>query len=350
MTGSPTSRRVAITLAAIVLLTGTGLSLVQQKPTAVSVRQAAVAFLGSLDAKQKATVEMDYGSEKRTDWHFIPKAERKGLQIKHMTKDQRKLAYNLLRAALSKSGYDKVRAVMELEEILRVAQGDKKGPIRDSDRYYYSVFGDPNGAGKWGLSIEGHHMSTNFVFEKEEVVSFTPCFFAANPTIVPNDDVKSLKKGTRVLADEELLAFKLVNSLNEEQQKLAVIAEKAPREIRGAGSPQPPSDKPAGIPVSKLTEQQQKTVIDLVKTYLNNLPEDVATAELDKVEGTEAEKIYFAWAGAKKPGVGHYYLIEGPTFQIEFVNTQPDQFGNPASHIHCVLRDPQGDFGLEIRK
>ena len=47
-----------------------------------------------------------------------------------------------------------------------------------------------------------------------------------------------------------------------------------------------------------------------------------------------------------RPGIGHYYRIQGPTFLIEFVNTQPDAEGNPASHIHCVWRDPRGDFAL----
>ena len=44
----------------------------------------------------------------------------------------------------------------------------------------------------------------------------------------------------------------------------------------------------------------------------------------------------------------HYYRIQGPTFLIEFVNTQPDPAGNPANHIHCVWRDMQGDLGIPI--
>ena len=60
------------------------------------------------------------------------------------------------------------------------------------------------------------------------------------------------------------------------------------------------------------------------------------------------EKIHFAWAGADKPGVGHYYRVQGPSFLIEFVNTQPDAAGNVANHIHCVWRDLGGDFALPI--
>ena len=60
-------------------------------------------------------------------------------------------------------------------------------------------------------------------------------------------------------------------------------------------------------------------------------------------------KIHFAWAGADKPGIGHYYCIQGPSFQIEFVNTQADSAGNPANHIHSVWRDLRGDFAIPVK-
>ena len=77
------------------------------------------------------------------------------------------------------------------------------------------------------------------------------------------------------------------------------------------------------------------------------MPADVAKARRKEIADNNY-KVYFAWAGATKPGIGHYYRIQGPTFLIEFVNTQPDAAGNPASHIHCVWRDPRGDFGIKI--
>jgi len=38
--------------------------------------------------------------------------------------------------------------------------------------------------------------------------------------------------------------------------------------------------------------------------------------------------------------------VQGPTFLIEFINTQPDAQGNPANHIHSIWRNMAGDFGL----
>ena len=75
------------------------------------------------------------------------------------------------------------------------------------------------------------------------------------------------------------------------------------------------------------------------------MPEPVAKGRLEALEKAGIEKLQFAWAGADKPGIGHYYVVQGPTFIIEFVNTQPDSAGNPANHIHSLWRDTKNDFG-----
>ncbi|RLS29596.1 MAG: DUF3500 domain-containing protein [Planctomycetota bacterium] len=59
--------------------------------------------------------------------------------------------------------------------------------------------------------------------------------------------------------------------------------------------------------------------------------------------------VKFSWAGSLKPGIGHYYRVEGPTFVVELCNVQPDAEGNPANHIHCMWRDCTGDFDLPGR-
>ena len=53
--------------------------------------------------------------------------------------------------------------------------------------------------------------------------------------------------------------------------------------------------------------------------------------------------MHFAWAGGTNPGEGNYYRVQGPTFLLEFDNTQ-----NNAKHIHTVWRDFQGDFGEDL--
>jgi hypothetical protein len=76
------------------------------------------------------------------------------------------------------------------------------------------------------------------------------------------------------------------------------------------------------------------------------MPEAEEHRRLHEIEHTGYDRVYFCWAGADRPGIGHSYRVQGPTFLIEFVNNQPDAAGNPARHIHSVWRDPRGDFAL----
>lgn len=308
---------------------------------------AAKKFLASLNDAQRATAQRKYDDPARLDWHFIPKASRKGLQIKDMTAEQRKAAHALLSAALSQAGYEKATTIMELEAILHELEKTKQGGnIRDPERYYFTVFGTPNEQSKWGLSVEGHHLSLNFVVADGRVVSSTPAFFGANPAEVKSSVGVGPKAGTRVLKAEEQLAFDLVNSLDDSQRKTAMLADKAPADIRGPADKQPPGGNPEGLPLSKLTRDQKKTLRSLVEAYCANMPKEVADRRLAAIRESGVDSLHFAWAGATKPGIGHYYRVQGPTFLIEFVNVQPDAAGNPANHIHSVWRDMAGDFAL----
>ena len=57
------------------------------------------------------------------------------------------------------------------------------------------------------------------------------------------------------------------------------------------------------------------------------------------------DKIMFAWYGAPDLSQPHHYRVQGPTFVIEYNNTQ-----NNANHIHSMWRDMAGDFGIPIGK
>ncbi len=314
----------------------------------------ATEWLGGLKPDQLAKAQLEYDATNRVDWHFIPKDTRKGLQVREMTPEQRKSADKLLSACLSAAGYKKVSTIMDLEIFLKAVQAKKKEttPLRDPERYYFTVFGKPEAGKKWGLSIEGHHMSLNFVVEGEKLLSASPLALCSNPAEVMSaiPEAPKTPKGTRILAAEETLAFDLVKSLNDEQKKKAIIAEKAPAELREAAQPQPKVETPAGIAFRDLNEDQQTILGQIIVTYLSNLPQDVAGKQFEEIYKGDRDDIHFAWAGPMKPGIGHYYRIQGKTFLIEFVNVQPDAEGNPANHVHCVLRSMSGDFGIALEK
>jgi hypothetical protein len=309
-------------------------------------------YLATVSAEHKARAVVAYDDKTRTDWHFIPKPDgaREGLRVRDMNESQRQAAHALLKSALSEAGYNKATKIMALEGLLHDLEKAKGGKqIRDTERYFFTIYGTPTPEGKWGLSVEGHHLSLNFVVEKGHVASTTPSAFGANPAIVKSDNVPSIAKGTRVLAKEETLALDLVASLTPDQKKEATIADKPPSEVRAAGNPQPATDAPKGILAEKLTGQQRGILQSLIDEYANSFPPDVAKERLEAVKSDGPAKTYFAWAGSVKEGEGRYYCIQGPSFQIEFVNVQPDSAGNPANHIHSVWRDMRGDFAIPVK-
>src|SRR5436305_1538503 len=78
---------------------------------------AASGLWKSLSPEQQAKCGFPFKDEERLNWHFIPR-ERKGLPIKEMTPDQRKLAMALLATGLSAKGLEKATTIMSLEQVL----------------------------------------------------------------------------------------------------------------------------------------------------------------------------------------------------------------------------------------
>ncbi len=331
------------------LAASAGWTYIKNNRVGEGMTHAAQAFLDSLNAEQRGQALMPYGSKDRLDWHFIPKDHRKGLRIKNMNEEQRKAAHRLLQAALSDLGYKKATAIMSLEKLLHELEGGQGRWPRDWDRYFFTIFGDPSLDARWGLSVEGHHLSLNFVVEHGHVLSTTPQVFCTNPAEVKNKNHSGFPVGTRILKQEELLAFELINGLPDGQRKTAILSDKAPREIRNPGAAQPPTAAPDGLAAGAMSAGHQALLRKLIDEYAQAMPERIAQARWNAIDKAGFQNVYFAWAGATRPGIGHYYRIQGPTFLIELVNTQPDAAGNPANHVHSIWRDMRGDFAIPIK-
>jgi hypothetical protein len=306
--------------------------------TPAIMAETAKAFLASLDPEQRARATFQFQDEERFDWHYIPK-ERKGLPLKDMNSAQKHLAQALLSAGLSQRGYIKAVSIMSLDEILRLLENGT-GPVRDPDRYFFSVFGEPSEKGIWGYRVEGHHVSQNFTIVNGKVLA-APSFFGANPAEVREGP----RKGLRVLGREEDLGRAFIQSLTADQKKTAIVSADAPGEIlTGPMRKAALTGQPSGIAASKLTAQQRETLQNLLDEYCNNLPEEVAQVREEQIKKA-AGNLYFAWAGGEQVGQPHYYRIQSAAFLIEYDDTQ-----NGANHIHTVWRDFEGDFGLDLLK
>jgi hypothetical protein len=299
---------------------------------------AAEAFLASLTQQQRAQAVFQFQSDERFNWHYIPK-ERKGLALREMTPEQKQLAHALLAAGLSQQGYIKAVSIMSLDEVLKILEGGK-GPMRDPEGYFFTVFGEPSATGTWGYRVEGHHFSQNFSIVNGKVQG-APSFFGTNPAEIREGP----RKGLRILAREDDLGRQLVKSFTADEQKTAILSKDAPKEILTEASRKAAiNGQPSGLEASKMTAAQRATLQSLLDEYCQNMTDQIDATREDQIKKA-GDRLYFAWAGGTEPGQGHYYRIQSPSFLVEFDDTQDN-----ANHIHSVWRDFDGDFGLDLLK
>lgn len=336
-----TALRLAVIAALLAIFAG-GTIIASQK-TAANMSKAASQFLDSLTADQKARATFPVDSDERARWHFIPNETfpRKGLMIKDMNEAQRRLAHDLLRAGLSARGYLKVTSIMELEDILKVIEAGGRF-ARNKEEYFFSIFGTPAAKGRWGWRVEGHHVSVRFAIVDGAMsgdISSSPMFLGSNPAEVRDGD----KKGTRVLADEEDAARALLMALPAELQKQAVTNAVAPGDILTMNKNDITPLQDQGVAYASMPAAQQALLMRLIEVYTGNMETDIAAERMARIKKSGVEKIKFAWLGETEKGKKHYYSVQGPTFLIEYDNTQ-----NDGNHIHSVWRDFNGDFGRDI--
>lgn len=296
--------------------------------------EAARRFLGSLDDARRAKASFSFDDPERTNWHWIPRP-RKGLPVKELTSDQRALAFALLNTGLSDKGMVTAATTMSYEEILRIEEAGK-GPVRDPELYFISVFGTPGDSGTWGWRWEGHHLALNFTLRDGKVVSATPFMFGSNPAKVASGP----NKGLRNLAAIQDPIYALVASLDEDQRKAAVISQDVPDVTSTPNSARITSPQAVGLPSDKLTDKQRSLLNDAIGGYLANFPEAVRD-DLHKKLAAGGGKFQFAWYGPADPSKPHAFRIQGPTVYIDFNDKQ-----NGANHIHTFYRNVDGDFAL----
>ena len=292
-------------------------------------------FLVSLDPDQRDQATFAFGDDERLNWHFIPR-DREGLPYGEFTPPQRRLADRLLGTALSHEGISKALGIMYLEQILYEREGRD---IRDSDRYYFTVFDEPSSSGAWGWRVEGHHLSLNLTLNDGEVIATSPAFMGSNPAIAG----EGKHEGLEVLAAEQTVARELLALFDGQAREKVIFDAEAPPDILTGHDRVAEAGEPLGVATRDMTDEQADKVVELLQVYTGRLRLDLAKDEFDKITAAGLDNIHFAWAGSAEPGDPHYYRIHGPAFLIEYDNTQ-----NDANHIHTVWRDLEGDFGRDL--
>ena len=348
MSGRILNSRLILAAAALAVL-AVGSTIAADRSSS-AMASAATKFLDSLTPEQRQETTFAFNADERLRWHFIPTEmyPRKGLLVKQMTEPQRRLAHDLLKAGLSQRGYMTASQIMDLETVLdgieavqRTRETSPRGQplVRDPEKYFFSIFGTPSTHDTWGWRVEGHHVSLHFNVVNGSLVAAAPTFFGSNPAEVREGP----KKGLRILGAEEDGARALVESLDASQREKAIFKKEAPGDIITMANVKIDPLAPEGIPMSALNANQRALLTKLIDVYTGYMAADIAADRVARLKKAGEDKIVFAWAGPMERGKKHYYRVQGPTFLIEYDNTQ-----NDANHIHSVWRDFNGDFGQDL--
>jgi Protein of unknown function (DUF3500) len=317
------------------------------------VREAAEAFVASLDAGQRHAAMFDLEADAWRAWSNIhPFVMRHGVSLDDCTQTQRDRALDLVRATCSARGFALARNVMRLNDAL----GELTGRPQEYGEWYYwlSVFGQPSAEQPWGWQIDGHHLIINcFALGDQLVVS--PTFLGSEPTHVET----GRHAGTRVFRDEEQRGLEFVRALSPTQRELAmpVPTEHILRPQRMDGRIQTAAFQDnavvayAGIAGAQLSAAERDRLIDLLDVYVGRMRDEHARVRLDEViKHVDATRLL--WVGGIDDDSVFYYRIQSPVILVEFDHLNGIAFDNDEpsrNHIHTVLRTPNGnDYGKDV--
>jgi len=328
---------------------------------------AANAFLATLTDADRAKVSFDFNSpQKATGWSNLPSGifQRNGLRLADLAPTQRDAAMATLAAALSTSGYQKVIDIMNGDEVLKNRGGGRTGGrpgapaggppgapgaggagrggrgggiVFGRDEYFIAFVGAPSATTPWMLQFGGHHLAINVTVVGSNNV-MTPSLPAAQPARFVLDG-----QTVRPLGHENDKGFALINALDENQKKQAILNYQVRDLVLGPGN-DGKVIQPEGMLASAMTAKQQEMLLDVAHEWVGILNDEGAASKMAEIKAN-LPKTYFAWSGSTTNGELAYYRIQGPTVIIEYAPQQGD-----LDHIHTIYRDPTNDYGARLVK
>jgi hypothetical protein len=344
-------------LLAVLLAFGTiGVSTQQRTAQATDATSRAVAaaeaFLATLDQGQRAKANIGLNEKTRTVWSNLPSGitmqvgatERNGLKLGAMTPAQEKAALALVATTLSREGYQKAMEIVDADQVLETRSAPTRKPgsqtIFGRAEYYVGILGKPSTTDPWMLQFGGHHLAINVTLAGHQNV-LTPTHTGAQPATYTVDG-----RTVRPLGDEYDKAFELVNALNAEQQKQAILGFEVGNLVLGPGT-DGKMVAPEGVRASAFTPAQRAMLVELVREWVGILGDEAAAAKMKEVQSGLGDT-YFAWAGSTTKGKGAYFRIQGPAVFIEYA---PQGAGeNNIDHIHTIYRDPTNDYAARMTR
>jgi len=311
-----------------------------------SIREAAEAFLGSLNSEQRAKTLFPVDTDQWRKWSNIhPTLMRHGTPLFEMNDDQRDRAFALLRESLSQRGFEEALDIMHLNETVMEMTGrlDEYG----EDLYWLSIMGTPSATEPWGWQWDGHHLIINYLVLGDQVV-MTPAFLGAEPVHAAGGKYA----GLRVFKADEDRGLALIRALSEAQRAKTIIApETSGEDFTTAFRDNLVLDY-TGIRYEDLSNGQHDLLLQLVEYHVGRMRDGHSRIKMAEVE-RHLKNTHFCWMGGLEDDSTFYYRVQSPVIIVEFDHQRGIAFREKTkpykNHIHVILRTPNGnDYGKDL--
>ncbi|MEQ1903004.1 MAG: DUF3500 domain-containing protein [Pirellulaceae bacterium] len=306
----------------------------QQESNAELRASTANAFLDALTTQQRQKVLLPLDDPERQQWTNLPPSpDALGLRLGDLDQSQVAKACDMLATMLSKSGYEKMCQIMLADDQL-LPGGRPRGGL-GTEKFALVIFGTPSVDQEWAFQLDGHHIGVNLTFEGS-AISISPSFIGTQPELF---QIGSRK--IRPLTKEIDVAYRLVNTLNDEQRKAAVLSPRRGTILTGPGADGkiPPAN---GVACKSFSAEQKSMLRELAAQWINDLPEPQAK-ELHEKFAAEIDEMKFSWNGALTDRSDISYALMSPEFIIEF--SCQGASDKPLDHIHTMFRVPSDEYG-----
>ncbi|MEO5685634.1 MAG: DUF3500 domain-containing protein [Chitinophagaceae bacterium] len=274
-------------------------------------------LLASISKDSLPVCQFSFNDTMRMKWERLP-GQRLGFKLSHFTASQKIAFHELMRACLSTQGYLTVTGVMFNEDIQQ-----KFEPTLGRNEYWVEVFGNPSFNEYWSWKLEGHHLSLNFTFKGDQMLSNSPFLVSTNPA---NSVTDTARAGLVLLYKEEEMGRQLVQSFSIDQLKKGYSNRKKTSIVYSEQHKDSVYVPDEGIYYDELNKEQQALVRKLAGEYFNNFN----PGEVPAINAFCNKKLRFFYVESMEKGKPHYYRLINESQLIEYENYD--------NHIHCFWR------------
>lgn len=300
------------------------------------------AFKATLSSPQIANLEIEYTKDNIQIWSNLPAAisPRLGLKIGELSNDQLFAAKALIKeitGSTPNEGWDEIQQIWMADDFLNTKEpGGKYG----AGNFFIAFLGTPSMNGTFEILLTGHHYTIANTYKNGKLAGATPRFEAVEPFSFVLDG-----KTYAPISQERDAMSALLNSLTEKQSIEAkstnIFTNIFLKPLNNWEFP----EKRTGLQLNGLSSAQKQLVINVIKTYTDDISDNDAHVILAKYL-SELNDTYITYSGAKTLSTQNdYFRIDGPHIWIELSVQRGQVLPNEPYHFHSIWRDRESDYG-----